>query len=246
MNGLVTPTSYPLIDEPQIQDLNTALDDLPINFYDQENMYAQPFNAEYHQYWQPQQMPKAQPMYMDQSNLNEYDQFWQLNHYMGNANLQEQPGAPTFIPIENNLEEPEHLNLLSPNRDEDDGEDELVGMGLYDSPAEVQSSTLLFGGGLNGGVIPPRRSLKLEDAFEPSENNDDADQDDQNDDATSQSLEEFDLTDETNDIVPTISQEERLYGHESSSHAPVCSLDINQDDFGNDWQRTAFAGYGWV
>jgi len=51
--------------------------------------------------------------------------------------------------------------------------DELVGMGLYDSPAQVQSANLLF-----SGPLPVRRkSLKLEESFEPVPQSDDEDED---------------------------------------------------------------------
>lgn len=51
--------------------------------------------------------------------------------------------------------------------------DELVGMGLYDSPAQVQSASLLF-----SGPLPVRRkSLKLEESFEPVPQSDDEDED---------------------------------------------------------------------
>ncbi len=56
-------------------------------------------------------------------------------------------------------------------------------MGLYDSPAEVQSSSFLFG----RMSIPERKSLKLEEEFEPTELDEEQDDDAEQDDDSIQS-----------------------------------------------------------
>lgn len=73
-------------------------------------------------------------------------------------NIQTAPVSPDFLPL------PEMGDTFNVEyNDEGPEKDELVGMGLYDSPADVQSSSLLF-----GGCLPVRRkSLKLEESFEP-------------------------------------------------------------------------------
>lgn len=67
------------------------------------------------------------------------------------------PSSPAFLPFPD-LGQP----LLTDGLDAGGGE-ELVGMGLYDSPAEVQSS-LIFGGDI---ARLGKKSLKLEESFEP-------------------------------------------------------------------------------
>jgi len=82
----------------------------------------------------------------------------------------------------------------------DGNRDELVGMGLYDSPAQVQSTSLF------GGSLPVRRkSLKLEESFEPVTQAD-TDEDDDDDDAESEPVEQEETYENKND------QDSRLLG----------------------------------
>ncbi len=79
------------------------------------------------------------------------------------------PSSPDCPPLQNIRLDT--LSLGNNSRKSRSDLDELVGMGLYDSPAEVQSSSLLFSGFPGKG----RKGLKLEESFEPSEQ-DDADE----------------------------------------------------------------------
>jgi len=66
-----------------------------------------------------------------------------------------------------------------------DDAEELVGMGLYDSPAEVQSSSLLFNGFSRSG----RKVLKLEESFEPEEREEEEDEEDDDEESLGDILE---------------------------------------------------------
>ena len=162
VNGLVTPMSYPLPDEPQIQELITPLEDLSA----QEGGSGFDGSGYGYQYWMAPDTGKDQVYVMDNMFPQQQvvQQAWQYQH-PAMLDIPTAPPSPTFLPIQGAIEAsplsldtrqlPSHL----------EGE-ELVGMGLYDSPAEVQSSSLLFGGGFSG--VARKRSLKLEESFEPA------------------------------------------------------------------------------
>lgn len=159
-NGLVTPTSYPIADEPQIQELITPLEELSAR----GQMQTYGFEGLNQQSWLLQDPPKSQGYSMDSMfPQNHAQQPWVWNHQTSMLDVPTAPSSPDFLPIQGGIEaSPLNLNthnLLGPTTN--DGE-ELVGMGLYDSPADVQSSSLLFGGGL------AKRQLKLEESFEPA------------------------------------------------------------------------------
>ena len=150
--------TQPIADEPQIHELITPLESLSAQEMGQ-NFDAQPYD---NQYWMQQNDMGKQEYAMDAMfppHLQVPTWHWNFNQELPTA-----PSSPDFLPIQGTLDaSPLDLNTKVV-RTVSDGE-ELVAMGLYDSPAEVQSSSLLFGGGLSGG--PPRkRSLKLEEAFE--------------------------------------------------------------------------------
>lgn len=86
----------------------------------------------------------------------------------GVATAPPSPDFPTASDI--NLD---NLSLDTSGGRAQDNREELVGMGLYDSPAQVQSSSLLFGNFAGSG----QTSLKLAESFEPVEWDPDADQD---------------------------------------------------------------------
>ena len=116
---------------------------------------------------------------------------WLPNQAGTIPNVPTAPSSPICPPLPNIALDTLSLgNKTSPSR-ADAGD--LVGMGLYDSPAEVQSSSLLFGGFSGSG----RKSLKLEESFEPSEHEDDVEEDDEEDadsDEDQQSVENEEVT----------------------------------------------------
>lgn len=164
INGLVTPLSYPIVDEPQIQELITPLEELSANdsnsHYGNEQAFSNP------QYWMSQQTPKD--VQYDFGNGYIYPdvnyQSWYANSQQQIHNIPTAPASPNYIPMPN-FGEPLSIPTLEPETEKE----ELVGMGLYDSPAEVQTSSLLLGGDIGAAK---RKSLKLEDAFEPSPSSD--------------------------------------------------------------------------
>jgi len=172
VNGLITPISYPAMNEPQIQEFFTPLDELPAqdpnSTYD-SNQYLQ-------QSWLSQEQGKAESYALSlYSHQSLYPQ-WHFNQPMTIPTVQTAPSSPDYPSL--HTLELDNLSLgLNDTKSKDDSE-ELVGMGLYDSPAEIQSSSILFG----GFTGPARKGLKLEESFEPTEQEDDEDEDVENDD----------------------------------------------------------------
>jgi hypothetical protein len=187
VNGLYTPLSQPAMDEPQIQELITPLEGLTaqelgrgfnIDAYNHQFHMSNAGLPEQSQYVMDNMFPQLPP-----------SQNWTWNSVWA-QDLPTAPSSPDFLPIQGTAEtSPLDLNV-GLKRTKQDGE-ELVAMGLYDSPAEIQSSSMLFGG-------PPKKSLKLEESFEPAPedtNNDDdgeedtvADADDGEDEASQNNI----------------------------------------------------------
>lgn len=167
-HGQYTPLSQPIVDEPQIHELITPLESLSAHEMNQAAL-----NSAYPtQYWLPQDLTKQEftmdAMFPQQPIMQVPSWHWNT---LG-QDLPTAPSSPNFLPIQGAIDaSPLDLNTKAGPPTKTDGE-ELVSLGLYDSPAEVQSSSLLFGGGLNG--LRRKRSLKLEEAFEPAEKDDKA------------------------------------------------------------------------
>jgi hypothetical protein len=181
VNGLYTPLSQPVMDEPQIQELITPLEGLTA----QE--FGQGFNVDaynYHFQMATSSIPQPSQYVMDNMFPQPLPQRnWTWTSVYG-QDLPTAPSSPNFLPIQGTVEtSPLDLNV-GLKYEKQDGE-ELVAMGLYDSPAEIQSSSMLFGG-------PAKRSLKLEESFEPApeDNKEEDDGDDADADADADDEEE--------------------------------------------------------
>ncbi|KIW33441.1 uncharacterized protein PV07_00293 [Cladophialophora immunda] len=163
VHGLVTPISYPSMNEPQIQEPFTPLDELPTRdpgFVFESEPYLESM-------WlnQGQVKPNSNsfPLYPEQPFSQPA---WGFNQPVMAPNVQTAPSSPNCLPLQNfGLDT---LSLGNSDSKSKDNSEELVGMGLYDSPAEVQSSSLLFG--RSAGSV--RKGLKLEESFEPVEQED--------------------------------------------------------------------------
>ena len=176
-NGLVTPMSYAVADEPQIQELITPLEELSA----EEGVQGYGIRNYNYQSWMHPDMSKDQGYVMDNMfPQTQPQQIWQWNHQTSMLDIPTAPSSPNFLPIQGGVEaSPLSLDIQRLPAKEEDGE-ELVGMGLYDSPADVQSSSLLFGGGF--GAVQQKKSLKLEESFEPAPESSEAGEDDEDDD----------------------------------------------------------------
>jgi hypothetical protein len=187
VNGLVTPMSQPVIDEPQIQELITPLEGLTAAEMGQQtngNVYGYP-------YWTDGAIDKSYPTIDNMFAQPMMQQAWQWN----TQNIPTAPASPSFLPTQGTAEaSPLDLNTrISPQKSS--GE-ELVAMGLYDSPAEVQSSSLLFGGSGR------KRSLKLEESFEPPPEAEKEEKEDENEDSEGEPDDELEQQDDADEVVP--------------------------------------------
>ena len=156
--------SYPLPDEPQIQELISPLEELSAQ--EPSSLY-QPVPYGY-QYWTPPQMGKEQNYVMDNMFPQQQQmmaQNWQYNSQYLSAEIPTAPASPAFLPIQGGLEasplslDTRHLPLST------EGE-ELIGMGLYDSPEDVRRES----------DTTTKRPLKLEESFEPPPESSDAEE----------------------------------------------------------------------
>lgn len=169
INGLVTPLSHPLMDEPQIQELISPLEEL--SAHDLGTQYAPQIVGDTNSYWFPPATQKMIPNLV----MNGYQPVHVSPYEMWSGqpivhDVDTAPTSPNFLPIET-MGEDTNLSRLQTSGLESEGE-ELIAMGLYDSPAEVQAFSDRFRTeqGISGST--GRKSLKLEDAFEPASEND--------------------------------------------------------------------------
>jgi len=148
------------MNEPQIQELFTPLDELPgqdMGFAFGNQPYDQPT-------WHAPRQSKPHPYACDLfCQALPAHSAWQLDQLPTSANAPTAPPSPDCLPLESIGLDTLSLQNGAPTSKGDS--DELIGMGLYDSPAEIQSSSLLFGGYPASG----RKALKLEESFEPTE-----------------------------------------------------------------------------
>jgi len=163
VNGLVTPMAYPVMDEPQIQDLITPLEELSaqdIGYpYDGQMYHGQDWISDDHE-------KLHHPYFMNPFYPpNTTQEYWPYSDQPLTTNVPTAPCSPDFAPAPTRLETP--VLTLDNTDDLSSGPEteELVGVGLYDSPAEVQSSSLFR----RGSEATGKKALKLEDAFEPAE-----------------------------------------------------------------------------
>lgn len=186
VNGLYTPLSQPVVDEPQIQELITPLEGLTAEEMGQQ-YDGDAFN---YQYWMPHEMVKQQHSAMDSMFPQPVQQPSWLWTTSVNQDLPTAPSSPAFLPIQGAIEA-SPLDLNTRNLPQKAEGEELVAMGLYDSPAEVQTSSLLFGG------CGRKRSLKLEESFEPAPESEKDDNEDHDGEAEDDDQTENEQTDTT-------------------------------------------------
>lgn len=186
INGLITPTSAPVLNEPQIQEYITPLEDCsPLSYPNVPFDYAYP--PKHGTYYVPEQSYLAEEMaYVPDQSLygSQYymPQIYQTQPaHCSHLNIDTAPPSPALLPIQNfNNDGSTSPFLLGSPRVE---KEELVGMGLYDRPQDVQSSTLFSGlasmAALTAGM---GKGLKLEESFEPPPTEDDEDAQEENED----------------------------------------------------------------
>jgi hypothetical protein len=124
---------------------------------------------DYENTWLPQDHAKPQTENFDPYHFQHMHPCWQSTIQHVSSSIHTAPSSPDRLPVHN--VDFESLRLDTTDHGPKDKSQELVGMGLYDSPLEVQSSSLLFGGARAGW----RKTLKLEESFEPEDVDDEED-----------------------------------------------------------------------
>lgn len=158
--GLVTPQPLPVSDESY---LNTHM--MPLSLTSGASQFTSDPSYSQSAYAYPQDLgghytPVSAPFY-DATDSQLQNMAWPPIQN-STLNITTAPASPDFAPLP-----PVEQSSLQVETEDD--KEELVGMGLYDSPAQVRSANLLF-----GGSLPVRRkSLKLEESFEPLPQSDD-------------------------------------------------------------------------
>ena len=166
VNGLFTPLSMPRVDEPHIFSMDTPLNEMAafdLNSYDPILLHADIGGRDYlssHQY--PTEQPVTQCSMPGATEPEYYDMYNQFQ----NTKIQTAPSSPNFLPIQFNAPASQAYTMFSGN--ENLQGEELVGMGLYDLPSDLQTSAWdaspVF---RHRGSIG--KGLKLEDSFVPPE-----------------------------------------------------------------------------
>lgn len=178
INGLITPMSAPVPNEPQIQEYMTPLEDYsPLSYANLP--FAYQYMSKVGSYYLPEQNYDAEEQPYAPEQVSYSSQFNMPHMYQPRStdssqlNIATAPPSPTLLPIQNfNHDGSTSPFVLGSPRVE---KEELVGMGLYDRPQDVQSSTLFNGGltsmaALTAGI---GKGLKLEESFEPPPTEDD-------------------------------------------------------------------------
>jgi hypothetical protein len=222
IHGLVTPLSYPAMNAPQFQEVFTPLDHLSTNEQCHDSHYQQ-------SYMQPvRSMPAPlYPSYREES-------------YMSWRSVPTAPPSPeiTSAPVMKAVS-------LSPEIEDidDDVPEKLVGLGLYDSPTYVQSSSLLF-----GDSSPVRRkALKLEEAFEPTE------QDDEQEEANADDQDDEDPSTDVGQSWPQATTDHEPYSLSNHFYTANAEPDPLASKYlasllhmDSAYYATAYQGYGWI
>ena len=249
-NGVITPLSLPLMDEPQIHDLTTPLNELSGNDFAAYS-YWNMLDASQTAYWSSQESEKLSSMkfYPRQDcYVTDYNNMFNQFHATKIATA---PASPSFLPLQSDNNDAELTHSFTPNAPE-----ELVGMGLYDSPAEVQSLTL--GHGLTstfGTCAPIGKGLKLEDSFEPADtdpndNDNDEPEPEEGDDDDEVAEEQLPL--QTHPVTcPELSTDTQNFANQTFYFDQNYALGdtstfADPSYFLGGWQSSHYDSYGWI
>ena len=159
VNGLVTPLSVPCSDPSPVEPLQYF--DVPNSIHPNQQQYASwSLDEIAASYFEPQ--PKASADYY-QMQAQQYTQ------PMGTT----APPTPDFLPMQNFHEGLDDPNFYLPTKESTPAGEELVGMGLYDTPNLSSEEDVAFatmtGFGASGTMSQgsQRKSLKLEETWAP-------------------------------------------------------------------------------
>ncbi|EXJ78492.1 hypothetical protein A1O1_08893 [Capronia coronata CBS 617.96] len=242
VNGLFTPLSYQPINDPQLEELFTPLDELPGP--ERDTAYeTQPFD-EHSWLGHGQSKSPAYSFDMCPPPLSAQSS-WHFHQRPASVEVQTAPSSPDFL---------QHTNIdtdvssLDNATGTTENAEELVAMGLYDSPAEVQSSSFLF-----GRASSERKALKLEESFEPADR--DEGEEAGGDDATSEATFEYDdtpqdvLRDHAFPAADYTSQSiasHLTYGAQPEVNPMAFQYLATLCQLNSPYYPTASHGYGWV
>lgn len=248
VNGVITPLSLAALDGPHIHEIITPLEE-PLATEYQAGVWND-FDSYQGQYWQPQEYQKTCDF-----NYNSFVMdFDNMYHQQNAAKIDTAPTSPSFfsLPIPSNRE----VSDVPPELATSGGE-ELVGMGLYDSPADVQASKLNADrASLFNSAGPAQRGLKLEDSFEPSDLEDQDEDDGQPDDEAEDPIDETDEwqvpirggpsaeTTFTNPDSSTALPNYFVGSHDESSQPLPTSYDGLYSHL--TWTEPVYQPYGWI
>jgi hypothetical protein len=174
VSGAITPVSHPFVGEPFVQDAFTPLDDMSSHDFDRRYAFLNEFSADKDDFYQSQyasQYPGT------------IDSFYQFPAGFCEAPKQPEchfqqlgettPPTPEGGPFKSSTE----LHGDGFTAGVDQGTEDLVGMGLYDTPSPLASFLS------DPWDIPIRpalgKGLKLEETFQPTTTDDDDDEGDE-------------------------------------------------------------------
>lgn len=163
-HGLVTPTPMPMADEPYLNFSSVPLDHLvgqnlafDATTFHHSNPYQYNQNRSFDSY-----TPISAPE-MESTDYQIQNLAWPPMPMTTVQDIVTAPTSPDFLPMPDL-----GPTFAAAHTSQDEDKDALVGLGLYDSPDQVRSANLLF-----SGSLPVRRkSLKLEESFEPADEGD--------------------------------------------------------------------------
>jgi len=245
VNGLITPVSHPYHVDPIVRE-DVTLDASIAQDFESRYAYLNEFSADRNPFWASEiekhfnetEFPFPTEQAHKTAPFQEH-----LHNYAPAALETTAPPTPDLLPIRDFVSDAEETAFR--NSDSKSRTDELVGMGLYDSPSSLESTTLFGGNSIN---IPYRsnsgKGLKLEETFQPSQ----SDEDEEDDDAEGEQSDTEDIEGPViDDTVPSLSNHSFFFEHDNDHKLPFHQLTPNYDFTATSWAYPAGeSSYNWI
>jgi hypothetical protein len=243
VNGAITPVSHPFVGEPFVQDAYTPLDDMYSPDFDRRYAFLNEFSADKDDFY-PSQYASQYPMTTDslyQFPAGLYEAQKQSEYHIQQLG-QTAPPTPDVVSCKPSME----LHGDGFTAGIDQGTEDLVGMGLYDTPSPLPTSTSFLSDPWDIPIRPAvGKGLKLEETFQPTTTDDDNEEEDEA--ASSEDGDgEDDETRPGDADLPDLGLEDKSFydGKEISTNSAFTADYPNQE--GTWWSTDATTSQSWI
>jgi hypothetical protein len=244
-NEAITPMTYPSVGEPFVQGAFTPLEEMSSQDFDDRYAFLNEFSADKDTLYDPQYGSRYAGLTgYDPQYSNGLYQYQKQPEYSLRQLEETAPPTPEVGPLQTStgLIADEPLDAV-----EQAGADDLVGMGLYDTPSPLPVSMSFLGGSWDIPIRPiSGKGLKLEETFVPTTTEEEDDDDDEAAASEDGEEEECSLDQAQCSMLPDLGQED-----ERPNIGQNMSASFNfTPDFTNQgiawWDTNAATNHGWV